>query len=511
LEESSSRWRSCAKLCLTLSRSEDCPALSTSELCHAISVWCGPIFDAVDGSSRSGNSWQYSESDIGRKNHYRPPPPPSDISTICKKGSDGGGGASQYQAMSHFMDCAGMCSVASCCTSPRPEDNCFLSNVERCWEYAPYCTLPSRGGGGAVRGSAPAVVERVCRADYLRDEGWGDCFAACSTAACCFPNIFRGNDGREICAEDEEWCDSYGACRLLADIKVVDDDKKELVSQVCTIEKVNEGVQGWKRCFDMCLSRECCHTDNNAGKCGAQGPTIEWCHGYDSCKVIFDDSEDDGNENQVNSSTILSNSSISLPPNVIYHNGTNITSLPPNKNQINTTNGISVPPPGATDEEILESLNTHCAISQVATTKGFAACGVICMERRCCFDAGPLSCYSYRKEWCDQFDLCNNLNAVQQHNDQRPFANLANSEEALSQEQVVDGNDNDDVALVARWCTMDKLSLIIGQEECRNTCQKRKCCWETDVRYGCYNAKQEWCEEFAMCENLNTMTVVSSP
>eukprot|EP00586_Coscinodiscus_wailesii_P010655 CAMPEP_0172508742 /NCGR_PEP_ID=MMETSP1066-20121228/214410_1 /TAXON_ID=671091 /ORGANISM="Coscinodiscus wailesii, Strain CCMP2513" /LENGTH=731 /DNA_ID=CAMNT_0013286865 /DNA_START=136 /DNA_END=2331 /DNA_ORIENTATION=+ len=489
------RWRSCARTCLAVFRSHGCASSGGLEVCRAVSERCGPIFDVVTGGSQSS-----SFDGDSRKSRYVVPPLPSDISLVCHGfggGSDSDEGGLR-SAVSQFMNCEGACSPARCCVSPRPDDNCFLSNVERCREYAPYCTT--------LESSSPTDAERACRADYLRDgDRWGDCFAACTTAACCFPTIFTGeeddDDERPNCVEETEWCDTYNVCRVLSGMNEERDDETELVKQACAVEKINEGVQSWKMCFDLCISRECCHADDNKGRCGVQGPTKDYCQGYDTCDIMFDVNYNHDTSNQVTLTKPLSNNETTDDINNI-NNGTTTTNDPP------------LPPSNATDEQIITSLNVHCAPSQIATTQGYAACGNICIQRRCCFDAGPLNCHSSRKDWCEEFHLCKNLDThrPQRHNDLPPVANLANTAVDASSpsndRQRDDDKDEEDMTLVERLCAPDELSLTSDRKKCQNTCQKRKCCWDTNERFRCDQAQKEWCQEFASCLNLNAVATL---
>mmetsp|Transcript_13120 Transcript_13120/g.16568 ORF Transcript_13120/g.16568 Transcript_13120/m.16568 type:complete len:86 (-) Transcript_13120:265-522(-) len=64
------------------------------------------------------------------------------------------------------------------------------------------------------------------------------------------------------------------------------------------------------------------------------------------------------------------------------------------------------------------------------------------------------------------------------------------------------------MTLVERLCAPDELSLTSDRKKCQNTCQKRKCCWDTNERFRCDQAQKEWCQEFASCLNLNAVATL---
>ena len=110
-------------------------------------------------------------------------------------------------------------------------------------------------------------------------------------------------------------------------------------------------------------------------------------------------------------------------------------------------------------------------------------CHAVCAERLCCFSDYSLqsSCRStLGDDECELYSLCEQLvteNGV--------------ASDALDVEENEFGVDE---------LCIDKVAVDSNLfSACREVCERRSCCFESDPSYSCYDMEKDWCDEYEAC------------
>jgi len=110
-------------------------------------------------------------------------------------------------------------------------------------------------------------------------------------------------------------------------------------------------------------------------------------------------------------------------------------------------------------------------------------CHGVCAERLCCFSDYILqsSCRAtYGDAECSLYSLCDQLVTP---------SGVANDALELEEKEFA----------VDQLCT-DKVAINSNlYSACRETCERRSCCFETILTYSCYSMDKGWCDEYKAC------------
>ena len=140
----------------------------------------------------------------------------------------------------------------------------------------------------------------------------------------------------------------------------------------------------------------------------------------------------------------------------------------------------------STPEETEKRVYDACYFGDDPTkvTEGLVTkCHGVCAQRLCCFSDYILqsSCRdTVGDDECKLYSLCDQL-----------VTESGVTNDALELEEKEFGVD--------QLCT-DKVAIDVNlYSACRETCERRSCCFETDPIYSCYSMEKDWCDEYKAC------------
>ena len=141
----------------------------------------------------------------------------------------------------------------------------------------------------------------------------------------------------------------------------------------------------------------------------------------------------------------------------------------------------------STREEIEKRVYDACYFGNDPTkvTKELVTkCHSVCAQRLCCFSDYTLqsSCRAtIGDDECELYSLCDQLVTE--------FGVVSNAIE-------LDENEFDVNGLCTEKVAIDNTLYYA----CKDTCDRRSCCFESDQAYSCYSLEKAWCDEYKACE-----------
>ena len=422
----------------------------------------------------------------------------SDVTHLCTKK------VSEDQNL--YNACRDICIQKRSCCFDGPSYSCYEMENEWCDEYKacevadlhfPVSVITNTGGanngGGVVPYKTPEQIEKaVYDACYfgtdeskVTQELVQKCHDVCASRFCCFDSYKIGPSCRASVGDEE--CELYAECEQLInksggvvktfielDELEFDTDttsngnsasgpgstvqfpsgqtginiESEVDSFVTSLEnacsesslKTLDGIQ---KCHSKCQTHLCCFTtDSKLADQDCSGLLPAACSAYAPCKRLV---------------------------------------TPPSGNEIVPSTSLSGPE--LTEKAVYDACYFGDDPSRV-TQELVTRCHDVCATRLCCFSDYKLrsSCRAtVGEEECNLYSLC----------DQLVSEGGGEMKDALELEEKEFDID--------KLCTDEVASNSNLYSACRESCERRSCCFETEQVYSCYNLEKDWCDEYKAC------------
>ena len=339
--------------------------------------------------------------------------------------------------------CLSLCEDHTCCFS-QTDDNCYKQETEFCVGYESCRNLYI---------SPKYMTEEFCAKDKISSTlGYSVCSVLCTGRSCCFQE--KGSD--KYCYDEfQSWCDEFNSCYNIDSITSVvnsynSDTEGYIVNHVCRPDKLKTD-DGVKDCQDICSERYCCF---ESGRNNCYDDSTQWCDEFKACK---------------NLDSLLSGTSSS------------------NQEQQKV-------------DQPQQDVDDLCSSANLSTSDGLQECKKACEVFACCFakDEG-LNCFDDQSDSCNEYKACEKL-MYNDYDDE-------NDDDLPVHDDMADEYDDDevtdpDVLKVNTYCAKAVISDDDNYGTCKNLCQQRDCCFHWG-KENCYEEKEDWCDDFRFCYNLD--------
>ena len=482
-------------------------------------------------------------------------------------------------------DCQEICSERYCCfaqgrTSCYDKKRKWCTEFEACTNLEMFSFTPATSGGTST--STTLTVNKICATDNLKtSDGVKACEETCQARSCCF-----SMESDNCYIEKKGWCEEYSSCKNLDSMKAnnnmdqkqqIDEKEKENEVDIDTLcsEKSTSYLEGLNKCKTACEPHACCFARDEIFNCWDKQPHL--CETYRSCENLlsddFDDDDDDNTDDidlqtasvdisKLNEfctkDTINMDNNYDLCKQICssreccFHWGKencvnkkwdycndfkmcyNLDWADFQENETDEKNG-----------DLKFVVHEACTELNLLSEAGRERCDQMCEDRECCFETdSALNCWSYKKDWCEGYQACNNLNLKVSHmleefcaknkvlsgvgyatcevlctsraccfvegpgNCRGKYPTWCKEMDICSQNLDMPSimrtyNGKADSSIVQKVCR-DVHSLPEGDEslkDCREICSERACCFLVG-RDNCSSKYKDWCDEFSICENL---------
>lgn len=390
------------------------------------------------------------------------------------------------------VKCMSHCKQAACCMDLDPITSCLYENIGTCSGYSP-CSrilqsiLPSNNGpdnldgngtnatetGNSTSGEAVSIVipepvenlGELCAVTslILSVENLKECAMACENALCCF------EEGQGSCLqENPSDCLKYTSCQALVEYKVPGGSISHsgTFGQVPFPEKVTISCSDESRSTE--LGRTACLQGCQPGLC---------CFGpHESC---FDQN-------------VFSCLLYSPCENVIDMNGT-FDGIVPLFNKTSGIDGgynVSLPP---------DNINDLCFEDSLLTEEGVNQCSEACSESACC-TSDTNNCFANNSEACNRYGTCLNLLFIATESPtSAPSAATAQPASVGSPSGGTDGELEPPPNYLESVCHGGGGGF--KSSDCYIACEEASCCFTSNAT-NCYTNRSDWCDLYALCEEV---------